>query len=525
MPKQDGGKGREDRPKRAEQIRADFGHSVPPILDLNKADPKELAAHPLIGSRLGAKLVRLRDAQSIGTPHELLHAGIIDHRQLQALEQFGYGRLRLRPLLRKIEIDGARRAYVDEEFALRISWHHGLAVPVEILSIAVRMPSGRRYNADVRLSESDLAARALVLPGFVSSESGELTVFATLRDAKGQISQQSEILGVFTRNPVQIFVTPGHHTQSGVAGAPQFDFAQSRWNCNAAVRWVNGENRSVNLGRRVDVEVSDAGAVIRNFSFNLSADIVIPARSTIYGSWMTWHSSGSIFDVFSAKGDLTFRYTMNGSGFSPSRSQVWRVMRTIGYNLIRVGDFTAAERSEYTRAAGEIASDIFRSRDMTVYGTERYRIEGTRDMDADKARWRFIDNDDEFRAMASKYSVANWYMDVFQVEGYSGGFGASFVNAPRDKNGDHSGIVIGRDSDTVNLGQTYAHEAGHHLGLEHADEDDGCSDTDPASPTISDNFIFSSSRRDSAVVTGCQINKMRQHGFVRSMTPGGPPDA
>ena len=76
-----------------------------------------------------------------------------------------------------------------------------------------------------------------------------------------------------------------------------------------------------------------------------------------------------------------------------------------------------------------------------------------------------------------------------------------------------------RDSDTINLGQTFAHEAGHYLGLEHADENDGCTDTDPASPNISDNFIFSSSRRDSAVITGCQINTMRQHGFVRSMTP------
>jgi hypothetical protein len=194
-------------------------------------------------------------------------------------------------------------------------------------------------------------------------------------------------------------------------------------------------------------------------------------------------------------------------------------MRTIGYNLIRVGDFTNAERNEYRRAAEQVASGIFRSRDMTVYGTESYRIEGTPDMDADKARWRFIDNDAEFDAMASKYSVPNWYMDLFMVESYWGGFGASYVNAPTDKNGTHSGIVAGRDGDTVNLGQTFAHEAGHHLGLEHADENDGCADTDPSSPNISDNFIFSSSRRDSAAITGCQINKMRQHGFVRSMTP------
>lgn len=195
-------------------------------------------------------------------------------------------------------------------------------------------------------------------------------------------------------------------------------------------------------------------------------------------------------------------------------------MRTIGYNIIRVGDFTGSERNEYKRAAEQVASGIFRTRDMTVYGVELYRIEGTPELDADKARYRFIDNQGEIDAIRNTYTVDNWYLDVFFVEGrWDGSFGSSPVNGPVDKEGDSSGLVLRRDSDTVNLGQTFAHEAGHYLGLEHADEDDGCVDTDPSSPTISDNFIFSSSRRDSAVITGCQINKMRQHGLVRSMTP------
>ena len=257
-----------------------------------------------------------------------------------------------------------------------------------------------------------------------------------------------------------------------------------------------------------------------DFSFDLSGDVVIPSFSTVYGNWYTSHGSGGIFDEFSAKGDLTFRYSMSGSGFAPTRSQVWRTMRTIGYNIIRVGDFTGSERNEYTRAAEQIASGIFRSRDMTVYGVELYRIEGTPDMDADKARYRFIDNQGEINALRNRYTVDNWYLDVFFVEGrWDGAFGSSPTNGPVDKEGDSSGLILRRDSDTVNLGQTFAHEAGHYLGLEHADEDDGCADTDPSSPTISDNFIFSSSRRDSAVITSCQINKMRQHGLVRSMTP------
>jgi hypothetical protein len=500
-------------------IRASFGPSFPPLLDLNKATSDQLVAHPLVGKALAARLISLRKKGRIATPADLFHAGLINRQRLRGFENHTFGDSRLRPLLQRIETDN-RRLYVDEEFALRFTWLKPSGTPPVILSVTVRFPSGLNYEIHVRLSPKDVKSGELSLPGFASGESGELYVLATLRDAVGGVSQQSAFFGVFTRNPVQIFVTPQYLTQSGSAGAPKYNFGDKRWYCHADVRWVNGESRSINLGRSVDVLVTDAVVgTVRNFSFNLSGDVVIPAFSTIYGNWLTSHGSGPVFDEFSAKGDLTFQYSMNGSGFTPSRLQVWRTMRAIGYNIIRVGDFTGAERNEYQRAAAEVASGIFRSRDMTVYGTELYRIEGTPDMDADKARWRFIDNDAEARAMFAKYSIPNWYMDVFMVEGFAGGFGGSDVNAPTDKKGPHSGIVIGRDGDTVNLGQTFAHEGGHHLGLEHADENDGCTDTDPASPSISDNFIFSGSRKDSAVITGCQINKMRQHGFVRSMTP------
>jgi hypothetical protein len=514
-----GGSGRIHSEKQIALIRSSFGPEIAAPLDLNQAKADQLASNLSISTALATKIVNFRKRRRIASPVQLYHAGLIDLQQVPRFQAYTFGEAPIRPLMQRIEIGGTH-LYVDEEFALQFAWLTPSVLKPVILSLHVRFPSGRSYEMHVRLSRKHVKAGRVTLPGFSSGESGELYVLASLRDEAGGVSRQSAIFGVFTRNPVQIFVKPDYFTQSGSAGAPKYDFGNDRWYCYAQVRWVNGESRSINLGRRVDVHVTDAGiGTVADFSFNLSNDIVIPAFSTIYGNWHTWHSSGGIFDEFSAKGDLTFRYSMSGSGFTPTRSQVWRTMRTIGYNIIRVGDFTAAERSEYRRAAQEVASGIFRSRDMTVYGTELYRIEGTAEMDADKARWSFIDNDGEFDDMAGKYSVPNWYIDVFMVEGYFGGFGASYVNAPTDKNGSHSGIVIGRDGDTTNLGQTFAHEAGHHLGLEHADEDDGCADTDPAASDIDDNFIYSSSGRLSAAITGCQINKMRSHGFVRSMTP------
>jgi len=496
-----------------------FGPQLPGLIHLNKATLAEMSAHPQLGRALAKKVVRFRKSGEIQSPADLYHAGLVDGRQLSRLASSAVGSVVLRPTLRLVDTV-ERQLYVDEKFSLRFKWLEGAAANPEILTVYVRFPSGSTNEFHVRVSKSQARSGLINLPGFVSRESGEIYVLATLRDSAGGVSRRSAILGVVTRNPVQIYVTPQFFTQSGSVGAPKFNFDDDRWYCHADVRWVNGESRSVNLGRRVDVLATDAGiGTVGSFSFNLSSDVVIPAFSTVYGSLQTNHGSGGIFDEFHAKGDLTFRYSMNGSGFSPSRTQIWRVMRTIGYNIIRVGDFSAAERAEYQVAAGTVASGIFRTSDMTVYGTELYRIEGTPEMDADKARWRFIENDTEFDDIAAKYSVPNWFLDVFMVEGYFGGFGASYVNAPVDKDGRFSGIVIRRDSDTVNLGQTFAHEAGHHLGLEHADVNDGCADTDPSSPNISDNFIFSSSRRDSAVITNCQENKMRRHGLVRSMTP------
>lgn len=409
-----------------------------------------------------------------------------------------------------------------EPATLRIDLPERSGTEPEILSLWIRFPSGATRRADYAITDEERERGSKSVAGVLSGEPGEMYVTATTRYRDGTVDERSALLAVGTRNPVHLFVTPSFWTQSGTVGAPKYNFQERRWYCHASVRWVNSTDREVNLGRRVTVEMTDAGTHVGTFSFELTGDVVVQANSTVYGSLFTFHPEGSsAYNVFIKKGDLTFRYSMSGSGFAPSRTQIWRTMRVVGYNIIRVGDFTAAERGEYRRAAADIASGIFLSRDMTVHGVELYRIEGTPQMDADKARFRFIDNQGEIDELRSRYTVSgNWFLDVFFVEGrWDGAFGSSPVNGPVDKEGGNSGLVLRRDDDTVNLGQTFAHEAGHYLGLEHADEGDGCADTDPNAPNISDNFIYSSSRRDSTVITGCQIDKMRRHGLVRALTP------
>ncbi|HSK56114.1 MAG TPA: hypothetical protein VK908_12715 [Jiangellales bacterium] len=195
-------------PRQTDRIRADFGPSVSKALDLNEADVEELAAHPLIGKVRATHLLSLRDSGPIETPADLVHAGVVGARLLPSLDQYTFGRTPLRPLLTEVALAGATEAYVDEDLTLVFSWVPGAAARPEILSVRVRFPSGRRATIHVRLSEGDVAAGRLEVPGVASTESGELYLLATLRDSRGRVSQLSTIIDVFTRNPVQIFVTP-----------------------------------------------------------------------------------------------------------------------------------------------------------------------------------------------------------------------------------------------------------------------------------------------------------------------------
>ena len=75
MSREAGGSGRIYSRKETQLIRAPFGPQVAVPLDLNRATSQELAAHPLIGKRLAAELLRLRRKGRIATPADLYHAG------------------------------------------------------------------------------------------------------------------------------------------------------------------------------------------------------------------------------------------------------------------------------------------------------------------------------------------------------------------------------------------------------------------------------------------------------------------
>ncbi len=171
--------------------------------------------HPLVGKSLSKKLLRLRKQGRIVTPGDIFHAGLISRDQLRSLEHYWHGSTIIKPLLKTVAVKGGR-IFVGESFTLEFDWVAGIVSRPEILSLNVRFPSGRRSEFHVRLSKANQEAHSLSLPGFVSGESGEFYVLATLRDTAGGVSRQSAIFNVFTRNPVQMYVTPQFLTQSGI---------------------------------------------------------------------------------------------------------------------------------------------------------------------------------------------------------------------------------------------------------------------------------------------------------------------
>lgn len=184
MPRESGGSGQSYSRESIELIRASFGPQMMAPLNLNRATSQELAAHPQIGKQLATRLLRFRKKKRIGTPADLYHAGLIDRNQLRKLDASAFGSTLIRPLLTSIEIEGSR-LYVGEPFALQFTWLAPSKLKPVILSVDVRFPSGFTSKVHIRLSEQDLEAGRLHLPGFSSGESGEFYVLATLRDEAG----------------------------------------------------------------------------------------------------------------------------------------------------------------------------------------------------------------------------------------------------------------------------------------------------------------------------------------------------
>ena len=79
--------------------RAELRLDLPGAIDLNRARPAELAAHPYIGKRLAKSIVALRRRHKIRTPVDLAQGIRLKKPALRRLQQTSFGNQPVRPLV------------------------------------------------------------------------------------------------------------------------------------------------------------------------------------------------------------------------------------------------------------------------------------------------------------------------------------------------------------------------------------------------------------------------------------------
>ncbi len=186
----------------------------------------------------------------------------------------------------------------------------------------------------------------------------------------------------------------------------------------------------------------------------------------------------------------------NGGIYStwwPSTEPAYR----LDVNVILVGsdNFTAAHRVQ-TDDSIAIARSIFAKVGLDLSVVGRFRI-------PDAGGYETIDSASEAADLTSDWTVPNDALDLFVVRVMTDADGRSPVNGPCDKDEKGStGSVVSLNGSTSNSGNTFAHEIGHYLGLNHVPD--------------SGNFIGGNGASNSSTgIFDWQGNVMEGHCFIK----------
>lgn len=171
----------------------------------------------------------------------------------------------------------------------------------------------------------------------------------------------------------------------------------------------------------------------------------------------------------------------------------------IDINPIFVGweNFTAAERIK-CQFAIQFARDIY---DDVDFGIRRLNWRAI--LVADAGTHVTIASSAEANDLTDDWNGPADALDVFMVRVMTGADGWSAVNGPcaKDHLTDMTGSVVSLNGSNSNTGNTFAHEMGHYLGLDHV--------ADP------NNFIGNNgSSNSNTAITSAQGTTMKQHCYV-----------
>jgi len=169
-------------------------------------------------------------------------------------------------------------------------------------------------------------------------------------------------------------------------------------------------------------------------------------------------------------------------------------------NVIRVGaeSFTFDDNRKICFAL-QFARDVFEQVNFGIGKTEWYQVSN-----AEAGSKAVIDSDSEASDLTGDWTVPNGALDLFVVRTMNDADGWSAVEGSCDKDSKGmTGSVVSLNGSDSNAGNTFAHEMGHYLGLDHV--------------AAAGNFIGNNgSSNSNTAVTNAQGNEMKKHCFVSS---------
>jgi hypothetical protein len=173
---------------------------------------------------------------------------------------------------------------------------------------------------------------------------------------------------------------------------------------------------------------------------------------------------------------------------------------SLGVNVILVGveNFTAADIAE-TEEALQRTREIYGVVDLGIRKLEWFEIST-----AAAGGYTVIESESEALNLTNDFSApSNGFLDLFvvQVATTFDGRSATDGSCDKDDGKDMTGSVASLNGPPDNSGNTFAHEIGHYLGLDHV--------------SAPDNFIGNNGSSNSNTgIAGWQGDKMKEHCFV-----------
>ncbi|MCK4761020.1 MAG: hypothetical protein KAW12_02400 [Candidatus Aminicenantes bacterium] len=417
-------------------------------------------------------------------------------------------------------------------FALILRFHPNPDAPAAAVHLQIEFPDGEKQAGCYRISPGEQAEGVKIFADLICGIWGTAKLQATLYAEDGSAASSYTRFDVVPENPFQVTVSPWEKSTSR-QGAACYDEKKKRYYCQSKVVFSNGNNFPVTLKGPVKVKVTDGGAHVYSFSFNMGKAYTVKANSSITFLIDTFHPKGDkvagIFDRFQ---DVTIELSFSTSQGWVSDYHPWIRMGQVKVACIFVGNFSWLEKGIIRFIVLGKASAIYEQENISITSAPGLGIPSSH---PDWNRYRDIRIDEckgdyegviseEFRQLLSKWSSPAKYanhLDIFFVESFSGAACAKFVRgfAPRpgaaSKSGPNSGAIL-KLKDTELFKKSWgidrfavgvAHEVGHYLGLKHTPKD-------------SMNIMFDVDTTGyNTKITWDQHNTMVKHDLVQGLNP------